>query len=279
MTTTLNPPPPVAPGRPPAPARGSSRTIMLVMIVIGAVVILGAIGSAVLATVASASARTSSSSLAVSGVTELDIDVAAGSLTIEFADVSEAELDVTSSWGLARWTLERDGDELNVASPQGFFNGGWLFGGTGDAVLRLPRSLEGSDADLRLAAGDLRADGEFGDLDLELGAGRVIIDGSARELDAQISAGSAELDLADVSDVSIAVNAGSMEAVLTGAQPRTIGAEVNAGSLELTVPEGDYDVTSDVSAGDFDNQMASSTGARSTIRVQVSAGQATLRAE
>jgi len=38
-------------------------------------------------------------------------------------------------------------------------------------------------------------------------------------------------------------------------------------------------VTSDVSAGDFDNQMASSTGARSTIRVQVSAGQATLRAE
>lgn len=279
MTTTLNPPP-VAPGSPQMPPRasGAGRGVTIVMIVVGAVVIVGAILSAVFATVASASARTTSSSLAVAGVTDLDIDVSAGSLTVEFADVREAELDVTSSWGLARWTLERDGDELSVASPQGFFAGGWLFGGTGDAVLRLPRALEGSDADLSLSAGELRADGGFGDLDLDVGAGRVTIVGSAVELEVQISAGDAELDLADVRTASIGVSAGSMEAVLTGSQPDEIVAEVSAGSLELTVPDGSYDVTSDVSAGDFENKVQTSPDARSTIRVQVSAGSATLRA-
>lgn len=279
MTTTLNPPP-VAPGPPPAqpPASGAGRVIAIVMIVIGAIVIVGAITSAVFATVAATSARTTSTSLAVSGVTDLDVDVSAGSLTIEFTDVAEAELDVTSSWGLARWTLERDGDELAVASPQGFFNGGWLWGGTGDAVLRLPLALEGMDADFGLSAGDLRVDGAFGDLDLELGAGSADIQGSARELDAQVNAGSVDLDLADVSAVSIGLSAGSMDAVLTGAQPRSIEAEVSAGSLDLTVPEGRYNVASDVSAGDFDNRIDSDSDARSTIRVQLSAGSATLRA-
>ncbi|WP_439590894.1 hypothetical protein [Microbacterium sp.] len=281
MTTTLNPPP-VVPGPPAAqgkpPSSGAGRVITIVMIAVGAVVILGAIASAVFATVAAASARTTSSSLAVDGVTDLDVDVSAGSLRIEFADVPEAELDVTSSWGLARWTLEREGDDLTVASPDGFFAGGWLWGGTGDAVLRLPRALEGADADFGLSAGDLRVDGAFGALDLELGAGSADIQGSARELDAQISAGSVDLDLADVDAVSIGLSAGSMDAVLTGAQPRSIEAEVSAGDLDLTVPEGRYNVVSDVSAGDFDNRIDSTSNARSTIRVQVSAGSATLRA-
>ncbi|MET0811445.1 MAG: hypothetical protein ABWY03_00230, partial [Microbacterium sp.] len=267
-------------GPPPAqpPASGAGRVIAIVMIVIGAIVIVGAITSAVFATLTAASTRIVSSSLAVSGVTDLDADIEAGSLTIEFADVTEAELDVRSTWGIARWTLDREGDELTVASPRGFFGAGWLFGGAGDAVLRLPLALEGMDADFGLSAGDLRVDGAFGDLDLELGAGSADIQGSARELDAQVNAGSVDLDLADVSAVSIGLSAGSMDAVLTGAQPRSIEAEVSAGSLDLTVPEGRYNVASDVSAGDFDNRIDSDSDARSTIRVQLSAGSATLRA-
>lgn len=277
MTTTLTPPP-SSPNPAPTPPSGAGRVITVILVVVGAIVLAAALGFAIISTIAGASARTSSSSLAVSGVTELDIDVAAGSLTIEYADVDEAELDVRSSWGLAQWTLAREEDELIVGSPQGLFGGGWLFGGTGDAVLRLPQSLQGADADVSLSAGDLRVDGEFGDIDLEVGAGRAIVSGSARELDAQVSAGDAELELEDVSDVSIGVSAGSMDAVFSGAQPRGIVAEVSAGDLDLTVPEGSYQITSDVSAGDFDNRIDSSADARSTIRVQVSAGQATLRA-
>ena len=61
--------------------------------------------------------------------------------------------------------------------------------------------------------------------------------------------------------------------------PRTLELDVSAGSLDVTVPDGDYDVTSDVSAGDFDNRVGSTPGADSTVDVQVSAGKAILQAD
>ena len=94
-----------------------------------------------------------------------------------------------------------------------------------------------------------------------------------------MSAGRADLDLDDVATATLSVSAGALNAILAGAQPDAIGVDVSAGSMELTVPEGEYDVTSDVSAGGFDNRVGSSPGASSTIDVQVSAGQVLLRAE
>lgn len=286
MTTTLNPPPPTTPQQPtgpvgPPPASGTPRVIAIVLIAIGALVILWAIGSAVFSTVAAASVHTSTRSVAVTGVSEIDVDVAAGSLRVEFSDVPEAELEVTSSWGADRWTLEHEDDELIVASPDRFgpwFFGDWFGRGPGDAVLRLPSALEGADADFSLAAGDLTADGDFGELGLDLGAGRAEITGSADEVSADVSAGRADLDLEDVSTASLSASAGTVDAVFTGSQPRTIEVDVSAGSMTLTVPAGDYDVTSDVSAGGFDNRIGSSPGASSSIDVRVSAGQVTLRA-
>jgi hypothetical protein len=288
MTTTMTPPPAGTDTPPPtgggSPTRGSSRVIAIIVIAFGALVILGAIVSAVVTTIAAASVHTTSRSVDVSGVSDLNVDVAAGSLRVEFADVNAAELEVTSTWGADRWTLSHDGDSLVVASPEGWFGdgwpfGGWLWGGTGDAVLRLPQALEGSDADLSLAAGDLTVDGAFGELGLEVGAGRATIGGSADSVDAQISAGASQLDLENVDEATLSVSAGSMTASLTGTQPDSIKVDVSSGSMRLTVPEGDYDVASDVSAGDFDNRIGSVPGADSTITVQVSAGQAVLKAD
>lgn len=284
MTTTLNPPPPAAPLPPAGPtpsASGAPRVIAILLIVLGGLVILGGIGSAVFSTVAAASVHTSTRTVAVAGVSELDVDVAAGSLRVEFADVSEAELEVTSSWGADRWTLDRQGDRLVVASPDRFgpwFFGGWAGSRVGEALLRLPTSLEGADADISLAAGDLGVEGSFGELALELGAGRAEISGSADVVTADVSAGRAELNLDDVSTASLSASAGALVAVFTGEQPRAIEVDVSAGSVTLTVPEGDYHVTSDVSAGGFDNRVGSSPGASSSIDVQVSAGQVLLRA-
>ena len=180
MTTIVTPPPaPPAPNqsaRPSEPGRfpsGASKVVAIVLIVLGGVVLLGAITSSVFGTIGAASTYTSSRALAVDGVTDLAVQVDAGSIRVEFADVDEAELDVRSSWGIDNWTLRRDGDQLVVASPSGWLNGwfgGWL-GGNGSAVLRLPQALEGMDADLGLAAGDLTVDGDFGDLDLQVDAG------------------------------------------------------------------------------------------------------------
>lgn len=285
MSTTITPPP-STPTPPPAPPRSEgARAVAIVAIVLGAIVLIGAVTSAVIGTVASASVHTSTRTVAVSGVEDLDLDAAAGVVRVEFGGVDEAELEVTSSWGADRWRFERDGETLVVASPDrsGWFGwlwgwGGWFGDRSGDAVLRLPAALDGVDADVSLAAGDLVADGTFGELEVSLGAGSFDIAGAAESVSIDVSAGRGELELEDVSEADLTVAAGSLDARLTGSQPDAIALDVSAGSLQLTVPEGDYDVISDVSAGGFDNGIGSTPGAASTIRVDVSAGDATLRA-
>ena len=183
----------------------------------------------------------------------------------------------TAPFGGDRWSLERDGDTLTVSSPRWEWGMGWVFGGSGSAVLLLPDDLEGLDAELQMAAGSFHADGEFGAVGLSVGAGEVDLAGAADDLTIDLSAGRATLDLADVDTADLTVSAGSMDAALTGSQPSDIRAEVSAGSLNLVVPEGSYDVTSDVSAGNFRNSLGSDPGADSTISVNLSAGQVSLR--
>ncbi|MFC8680365.1 DUF4097 family beta strand repeat-containing protein [Microbacterium ureisolvens] len=283
MSTTLTPPP-AAPDRTaeaPRPPAGGSRAVAIVVIVLGGLVLLGAMISASVGTIASASVQTTSRTLDAAGVDELTVDASAGTLRVEFGDVSEAELQVTGSWGAVDWRFERRGDTLEVSSPDrfGWFGWrGWFGGQATDAVLLLPSSLEGLDADVSLAAGEFVTDGEFGILDLSLAAGSFDVSGAAESLTADVSAGRGTIELADVSAADLQVSAGSLDATLTGAQPDTVQLDVSAGSLRVTVPEGEYDVTSDVSAGGFDNRIGSTPGASSTIQVQVSAGEAVLSA-
>lgn len=293
MSTTLNPPPPATPAGPPPvpgqnppggspqrPPSSAGRVVAILAVVFGSLVIVGAIVSAVVGTIVSASVHTTNRTVEVAGVDRLDIDAAAGSLRVEFGSVREAELEVTSSWGADRWVLERDGGDLVVSSPRmwgpWWIFGGW-FGGPGDAVLRLPQSLEGLDADITFSAGTLDVEGEFAELDLTMNAGRADIAGSAESLKADMNAGRADLELADVATANLIVNAGSLDAALTGSQPDEVTVDLSAGSLNLSVPQGDYVVTSDVSAGGFDNRIGSDPSASSTIHVEVSAGQVTLR--
>ncbi|MDR7187586.1 hypothetical protein J2Y46_000402 [Microbacterium sp. BE35] len=281
MSTTLTPPPvvPDSPAEPPRPSSGGSRAVAIVVIVLGGIVLLGAATSAAVGTIASASVHTSTRTVDAAGIEALDVDAAAGTLRVEFSDVGEAELEVTSSWGAGDWRLERDGDTLQVSSPDRDWFGwrGWFGDGGADAVLRLPASLEGLDADISLAAGEFVTDGEFGELDLSLAAGSFDVSGSADSLSADVSAGRGTVELDGVREADLTVSAGSLDATLTGAAPDAIELDVSAGSLRLTVPEGEYDVRSEVSAGQFDNSIGSTPGASRTIDVQVSAGQAVLK--
>lgn len=265
------------------PSRGAARAVTIATIALGSAIILGTVGSAFAGTAAAASVQTSTYTADADGVESLEVRAADGSLRVAFADVDEAQLDVRGSWGADRWTLERDGDELTVLSPNDWLGGGWLFRGgpfgrSLEAVLLLPVELEGIDADLALSAGNLTAEGRFGDVDLDVSAGGLELTGSARELDAEVSAGRAELDLEGVSRATLGVSAGTLRTQLTGSAPTAVDVTVSAGSLRLSVPEGEYEVTSDVSAGSFDNDLGSTPGASRTIRVEVSAGSANLRA-
>lgn len=276
-TATPLPPDSSAPPAVTPPTRGPSRVVAILTIALGCTVVLGAIVSATFSTVAAANVRTETQSVDAAGVTELDVAVDAASLRIEFADVAEATLEVTSGVGVGAWRFQRDGDELAVATPQRF-GPGWVFGGEVRATLTLPRELQGEalDASLDLSAGELMVAGEFGDLDLEVGAGTLTVGGAARSVIADVSAGGADIELADVTEAEFSVSAGAVDARLTGSAPREVVVDVSAGSLDLLLPDATYDVRSDVSAGDFENGLRTELGARNVVDVTVSAGTVTI---
>ena len=253
--------------------------ITITTAVFGGLALVVAGGTAAFAAIGSAASSSESQSVDAAGLGELNVDVDAAGVTVEFADVAEATLEVDGSRGA--WTLRRDGDELIVRSPQGFF-GGWFFGdwfgGEEHAVLTLPSELEGGlDAEFTLDAGGLAVRGGFDAVDAEVNAGGFEFDGSATELDVSLSAGSAGIDVDGVETAELTVSAGELIAAFTGDAPVETSIEVSAGSLELTVPDEAYAVTQEVSAGDLRNGLQTAASARSSIAVQLSAGSVELR--
>lgn len=280
----FTPPPATAPVAPPPaepPARISGAgAITIVTAIVGGIALLGAAATGAAAAAADLGDTDSVQTIDVTGVDSLDLEASAGDVRVEFGDVHEAELSVTGDRGRG-WTLERDDDELIVRSPDHRF--GWWFGGWFDddqvAVLTLPSELQGAqlDAVLTLNAGSLDVSGEFGRLDLELAAGGLTVKGAAESLGVQVNAGGADVTLEDVETADLGVAAGDLTVELTGTPPAETSIDVNAGELDLTVPEGEYDVIQNVSAGDLDNGLDQSSEAGRTIEVSVSAGTVTLR--
>lgn len=290
--TPLTPPPASAPQMsaatppPPAPAGGRSSgatAVMVVTAVFGGLALLGAGGTAAAAaagTIISSSNPDSVQTVGVDGVESIDLDADASSMRVEFGDVDEAELSITNSRGTA-WTFERDGDELIVQSPKGVF-GWWIGGWFGDeeiAVLTLPESLRSAqlDADLNLDAGSLDVVGDFGVLDISVSAGALDVEGAAKELDVQMSAGRADIMLDDVSQADLGVSAGDLTVELTGTPPTQTTIDVSAGTLDLTVPDVEYAISQDISAGTLNTEVDEASSARRTIDVSLSAGTATIR--
>lgn len=294
MSTTLTPPPvppqppvpPVppqgtygAPGTnpPPAPRRASSRTVATIAIVVGSLIILGGLGSAVFSAMRASAVTSDTMTVDAAGVTGLDVDISAAELRVVYADIDAVQLEVTGNAG--NWRLEREEDGVTVRTERG----GWFdFIGMRDmdrAVLTLPEAFANRaiDASLSLSAGSITTDGTFGDLDIDLSAGAITVTGSARELDVEVSAGRTVLDLADVRSGSIQVSAGDVEGRLTGSAPSEFGIEVSAGRVDLGLPDTTYTVSSDISAGNLDNALQTSTSASSRITVSISAGNVALR--
>ncbi|WP_298040811.1 hypothetical protein [uncultured Microbacterium sp.] len=261
----------------------AAKTIGIITAVIGGVALIGSGTQAAVASVHALSHTDDAQTADVRGVEALSVDVAAGDVMIRFDDVEDAKL-IVSGAQQASWVLERDDEDLVLRDSSGWFGWGgqdWSWFGSGIGAeqieLVLPNSLAGIDADLSLGAGSLDARGEFGELDLDISAGGVTIDGSARSLDADLGAGGADLSLADVSEADIAVSAGRFIAVFTGEAPRLTEIEVSAGSLELSLPDTAYDVRQEVSAGVLDNRLRTSSEARNSVVVSLSAGTAVLR--
>lgn len=279
--TPLSPPPPTGepvPGAPLPPRRTSSKVVATLAICAGAVLIAGTVFTGVLSVVRSAAIRDGEATASATGLRGVDLDTSAADVTVSYGAVSEATLRVSGTSGIDDWTFERAGDRLVVSSDRNIW-GRWGWFREPDTVeLTLPVSAAGLDADIDVDSGSLRADGDFGALDLHLDAGSLRISGTADALTSEVNAGSARYELSGVSDARLAVSAGSVEGRLEGAAPETLSIDVSAGRLDLTVPDGEYALTSDVSAGGFTHDLRTDPGAANRVEVTVSAGAVTLRA-
>ncbi|KQM38350.1 hypothetical protein [Microbacterium sp. Leaf203] len=273
MTSPTPLTPPTAPSR-----HGVPFFVSLATIVVGACVLAGTvIGTGV---TAAATLRDSGSGYAMSetstdGLTDLDVDVAGGSLTIAYGDVSEAQLDVGS--GADGWTFERKGSTLRVSSPQTNFVG-WS-NGAGSATLVLPRASATTNLDARIqvAGGALSVDADFGSLNVQLAGGDVDLAGDVRTLDVSVSGGSASGTLTGVGDATFEVAGGSLASTLAGDAPARTRITVTAGSADITLPDEEYNVTTDSGLGRIDNRLRTSSSATAVVDVEASLGQVSLR--
>lgn len=277
MSTTLTPPDaPIhdsAPeAAPTAPRRGSSRTVSIIAICAGAVLIAGTVASGTIGIVRSAAVQEGTLTSSVVGVRAVEVNASAAEVSVGYGDVTEATLQVRSLSGADSWKIRRDGDRLLVDSRRDWWAGwGWLQSGD-TAELTLPRSLEGTDTRAGVSGGTLTAEGRFGDLDLTLDAGSLRVNGSARSVRTEVSAGSADIDLSGVDGATFSVNAGSLRGTLRGTPPSAVSVEVNAGRIDLAVPRGTYALRSDVAAGDFSHDLTVDPNSPDRIDVNVSAG-------
>lgn len=188
--------------------------------------------------------------------------------------------------GLAKgWEFTRDEDELTVRAPQA--NSGFCFfgvcpttrGQNVTATLTLPQELAGPtfDAEIKIGMGVLRANGSFGELDVKLDAGDAFISGAAEHLDLEIGLGTFAGEITGAKTVAGEVAMGDLELVLRGDAPSEVGLEVSAGSIDIAVPAGEYDVTSTNTAGSIDNSLRTVPGAPNRITAKVDMGDIALR--
>ncbi|WP_261167130.1 DUF4097 domain-containing protein [Microbacterium sp. Marseille-Q6965] len=286
MTTQLTPPPVTPQG--PAPqsetARTGTRALAITVAVLGA---LGLVLSAIFTSISTVRQATRPDPVIqslgnVDGIAGIDVDTSRGDLRITFGEGDEVELESHSSAG-TEWRLERDGDRLVISDSAPFdWRIGWSWdwiGQENSATLTLPASLEGTDLDVVLGAGQVLAEGVFGEVGLDVSAGVAEIEGTADALDVTVGAGQAIVELADVRDVSFDLSAGHATGTLTGEAPDTVEVDVSAGALDLTLPDSSYAVTTEEEAGQVDmNNLQRDFGAPRTVEVRVAAGHVDLRA-
>ncbi len=286
MTDFPTNPTPPAPGAQTAPAPAGphrGRGVAIGIGVVGAIIVAGAIGTSAVAAVASpAGPGAYSTSSAVDGVEEVDIEMNAGTVSVRFDDVREATLDVSSNGSRAAdgWRMHvRDG-ELVIAQDDGWRSWRWFgFRNDGDvhADIVLPRSLESQvDASVTLNAGRATVTGGFGELDLTVNAGELTYDGSSRDLSTTVNAGSAKVAVNDADALDLSISAGRLVADVTGTVPGETSVSVTAGSAEVRIPRGTYDVERDGAFGDLTVDVDTSDSSPNSLQLSVAAGDLTV---
>lgn len=311
MSNHTNSSQPQQPGGPAqGPRSGVNRAILIATSVVGGLALVGTATSAAFGMWATAPwqisdeydsvveySNESGDSFAefyadATGVNSIEIDVAAGDFTIEYADTTEAVLTVENevhgvSGEANGWTMERTDDEL-IINREGSRRAGdlCLFGcgpglnGDEKITLTLPREL-GEDRtaslDVQVAAGQLTGAGSFDEVSVEVNAGALNLKGDARALDLEVNVGEATVELADVEEVDTSVVTGSANVKLTGEAPTLVELSAEMGSLTAQLPKESYRVDVEAELGSINNTLKIDKDSKHVVQVWAEAAEITLK--
>jgi len=265
---------------PPSPRRRTSWVVTLVTVTGVILVAIIALQAVSLGVSTGSGVRSASYTADVEGVTSLDIGVSAGDLTVTFAEVDQAQLEVTGSgWrDNTDWRLEVEDGRLVVREDDDWWFFWPNFGSSRTtADLVLPSELEGEvAADLDVSSGEMSVDGDLQAVAIDVSAGSLTFIGASTSLDAEVSAGNATVVTDGPDEVHARVSAGRFTGTVTGPPPSRTSVDVSAGDVVLDLPDAEYAVSGDVSAGDRTIEVRTDPSSPHLLDVQVSAGDATI---
>ena len=218
-------------------------------------------------------------SVAADGMTNLDVDVDSGDLTVACGPSESFVL--TQKNVTDRWHMDAEGGTVRVwqEPDNNWLPQIWFFGKPAEkAALEIPQSLceQSLTADLSVDAGSLDVKADVDGATVDVRAGSLSLAGAANAVTANVAAGSADLNIDDAEQVAVEVSSGSVEGAFTQV-PERLTADIDAGSASLALPAGNYTVNSKAEDGSVSNNLTiDSSAPAGVIEVSVDAGSVSL---
>lgn len=217
-------------------------------------------------------------------ISVLQLDTSAGNVTVEVSDDPVTKIhEKRSFWLIKRGSgYEVDGETLRlngdcgwncesdfvVTVPRGTKVTGET--GSGDTVLR---GVAGVDA--KSKSGDVKISDVAGPVTLDATSGTIELDGIKGALDVEVNSGSVTGRHLTGGAVKASTTSGDIDLELDEAN--SVTAKGTSGDIEITVPTGNYQVDTDVTSGEVDNEIGSTTGATHRLDARTTSGDITIK--
>lgn len=165
-------------------------------------------------------------------ITELDIDLKYGILTIEESDTQQVIVEVEKNNGDFQTVLENG--RLSLKDNRKDKTAGKEY----KICLQLPKSMELEQIDIENNAGTLESDDillKSEKMNVKVDAGEVLFDGvQTKEFSLEVGAGNADIDNLDAEDIDIDCGVGNIDLVLLGREEDyDYKAECGLGNIEI----------------------------------------------
>lgn len=217
-------------------------------------------------------------------ITKVELGTDSGDVTIEVGDDDVTTVrEKRSFWFIKRGDAYRvDGDTLHLSGDCG-----WNC--EADFVVTVPRgtkvSGDSGSGDLKIAgvagvdtesrSGQVEVRDVAGSVQVATTSGDVKLDRVDGALDVKVTSGDISGERLSGGPVRAATSSGDIKLVLDKAG--SVTAEGTSSDIDVTVPDGSYQVSTDASSGDVDNSVPSVDGGTHKLDVRTTSGDITLR--